>query len=97
MANPIEGKIADAVIAYAEQNKAQVIEAINAAEGGLEAFLEKAVDSVQVKGVVLPIVWPSVKAALVQELKTLETQNPGSVIFELLDQEAHAFAKSLGG
>jgi pyrrolidone-carboxylate peptidase len=96
---PIEAKIADAIIAYGEQPnvKQAIVDAINKSEGGVEALLEKAVDSVTVHGVVLPIVWPQVRAAIVAELKSLEAQDPGSVVFQLLDKEAHAFAASLGG
>jgi hypothetical protein len=95
----IEAKIADAIIAYGEQPnvKQAIVDAIDRSEGGIEAFLEKAVDSVTVRGLVLPIVWPQIRAGIVAELKALEAQEPGSVIFKLLDKEAHAFAASLGG
>jgi hypothetical protein len=95
----VEAKIADAIIAYGEQPnvKQTIVNTINKSEGGIEAFLEKVVDSVTVHGVVMPIVWPQIRDVIVAELKALEAQEPGSVVFNLLDKEAHAFAASLGG
>lgn len=93
----IQGSIADAIIAAAEANKAAVVAAIQGAEGGVEAFLANAVNNVKPGGAVLPIVWGALKPSIIAELVSLETQYPGTVIFQLLDAEAHTLAKQIGG
>jgi len=92
----LEGQIADAVIAAAEANKPAIVAAIQAAEGGVEAFIGKAVDNVKPSGA-LALVWEVLKPSVKAELVALEAQVPGAVIFNVLDSEAHALAKSLGG
>ena len=93
----LQGQIADAIIAAAENNKDAIIAAIQAAENGLEAFLAQAVDNVQPPKGLLSLIWPTIKSAIIQELMALEAATPGSVIFGILDTEAHALAKSIGG
>jgi hypothetical protein len=97
MSTTTEGAIADAIIAAAEANKPAVLAAINAAEGGVEAFLTNVVNSVKPNGMILPTVWSIIKPSIVGELTSVEAQYPGTVIYALLDAEAHVFAKSIGG
>lgn len=92
-----EGQIADTLVSVLEANKATVIADINAAEGGAEAVIASAVNNFKPGGVVLPLVWNSIKPAVLAELVALEAQESGAVIFPLIDAEAHALAKSLGG
>ena len=92
-----EGQIADAAVAALEANKPAVVAAISTAEGGVEAIITNAVNNFQPKGTVLPLVWGVIKPAVIAELVSLEAQESGTVIFALIDAEAHTLAKDLGG
>jgi hypothetical protein len=94
-----EGAIADAILAAVDSPAGQsaVIGAINAMEGGVTAFLATAVNNFKPTGAILPLVWNALKPAVLTELAAIESANPGSVIFALLDADAHALAKSVGG
>lgn len=93
----LEGTIADALVTVLESNKAAVIADINAAEGGIEAFIANAVNNYKPGGAILPIIWPTIKAAVIAELVSLETQESGAVLFPIIDSEAKTIAKNVGG
>lgn len=94
-----EGVIADALLAAVDSpaGQAAVVGAINAMEGGVTAFLTTTINNFKPGGAILPLVWDALKPAVVTELAAIESANPGSVIFALLDADAVAFAKSVGG
>jgi hypothetical protein len=92
-----EGQLADAIISAAEANKATIIAAVTTAEGGVTQFITAALNQYKPGGAILPLVWDALKPAIVNELVSLESQESGAAIFALLDAEAHAFAKTLGG
>ena len=92
-----EGQIADALVTALEANKPTVIAAITGAEGGVEAFIANALNNFKPGGAILPLVWDALKPAVLAELVALETQESGTVIFGIIDAEAHTIATSLGG
>lgn len=93
----IQGQVADALLSAVETQKPAIVAAIQQGEGNLEQFLETAVDGIKPPNGILAVVWPMLKPSIISELKTLEAQEPGSVIYALIDTEARTLAKSLGG
>lgn len=91
------GQIADALIAAAQSNKAEVLAALSAAEGGLEAAVVAAIKNAPKPGGLLGIAFPAIEASLVAEVQRLIAQNGPEVIFDFLAGEAQQYAKSLGG
>jgi hypothetical protein len=99
VAKTTAGQIADAIIAAAETpaGTAAILGVINGLEGGLETFLTNTVNNVKPTGAILPLVWDALKPTIVGELTALETANPGTVLLSMLENDATAWAKSIGG
>ena len=96
MANQFAGQVADAIIAAAELEKQPLIDALSKLEGGAETAIAAFVNNLQVHGA-LALVADPFKKAVVEQLVALEQKYPGSVLFNIIDAEAHALAKSIGG
>ena len=85
---PIEQALGAAVLAQVEANSASIIAEINTVEGAAEAAIENFANEFKPAGL-LGAVYPALKAPFIAELKKLEAANPGSVLFAILDAEAH--------
>ena len=66
-------------------------------EGGIESAIANAIKNAPKPGGLLGIVFPALEAGIDKYAVALVAQYGPEVVFNFIDAEAHAFAKSLGG
>lgn len=93
----VVGGIADALVAAAEANKSEVLAALTAAEGGVEAAIVAVIQNLPMPGGIIGIAFPAIKGSLEAEVAKLVQANGPEIVFDFLDAEAHALAQKLGG
>jgi len=92
------GQVADQLVTLLESNKTEVVTALTSAEGGTEAFIAKLIGEIPTPTNFIEAgIWSYLKPLIISSLVALETANPGSVLFTLVDAGAKNIAKELGG
>lgn len=95
MATPL-GEFADFIKSEYEANKPAVLAAIQAGEGGAEAFLVNLIQNAQFSGV-LGMIASIVKPQAEAFVQGLVTKYGPEVVYAFIDAEIAAEAKRLGG
>ncbi|MDE2098140.1 MAG: hypothetical protein KGL39_12875 [Patescibacteria group bacterium] len=91
-----QGQVADAIIAAAEIEKQPLVDALTKLEGGAVTAITAFVNNLKVNGALARVAGPF-KNAVINQLVALEQKYPGSVLFGIIDAEAHTLAKQIGG
>ena len=93
----IVGQLADFAVTELEANKPAVLQLIQQAEGGVEGAIVQSIKNLPKPGGILGAAFPILEAGLAKYAAQLVSTYGPEIVFEFIDLEAKAFAKSLGG